>query len=1001
LKSYTFSDVLREEYRAIHAHPDIIRQSEVGDTAAPSDEKISKYDIHELRKLMMAKETSALCLSGGGIRSAAFCLGTVQALARGGFLRNFHYISTVSGGGYLGSMLAAWGYRASADYSEVEDGLMGKPRPVPDPSGKKKPVVVDPVNHLREFTSYLSPRYGLFSIDTWTLLSTYLRNLLLNWLILVPLFCAVFLIPHLFVAVVSDFARIPASVTAIKAAEVMLIVGVVLSMCAIALWRGTSSLLGKNATRVRGITFVITILSLLAGALICFSGFIIQVRAFEFEWTLPLKSLAYYPAVGIAEFLAMLDLDVFREGEKYFREDAASSKALRLPFAYVLLGIGAWIVFWMSYRPSPGVREINWLNLLVSFVAAGFVTGLALYCWSELFLGSTGRTLYARVYWTFGPPLVVFAFAIAEILLIGLVSKQTTDFDREWWARMGARLLIAALVWVALFAIALLVPAIVRNLVLPKFEALFPTFGALVIFLGSIIARIAFKRGEPATEKPEARSMAWLFEERILNVAGLVFIILFMCTVAFGLDSALKAMTAQSTDREGLLGLTAQYSYPYGWINVSLLLFGIGIFLWIVQIFIHINRFSLHAMYRERLIRTFLGGTRADRQQPSDLDSKWAEERQYERRDSDPSTGFDRYDNPILWWLAPARRSPIPVKLNQRNANLKSPPFLIVNCALNLAGSERLAWQERKASSFTFTPLHSGSDITGYRRTRDYSGEVGGITLGTALTISGAAVSPNAGQNSSPILTAVLTLFNARLGAWMGNPNNAEASLKQGPTYALWPMIRELLGRTNEKSTWIHLSDGGHFDNLGIYEAVKRGCRHVVAIDASADHDRRYDDLGIALRKIRLDLGIDVELVGNWWIGRPDLGAGGRYCALYYIKYPNFPVGLRGTILYVKPGIYPYPASQLPMDILQFSRTAQTFPHESTVNQFFTESQFESYRALGEHEMQTIIGSCREDMHELMKVASAFVHPPSKTESGVGGGSKSVPAAEPKSDPGV
>ena len=90
--------------------------------------------------------------------------------------------------------------------------------------------------------------------------------------------------------------------------------------------------------------------------------------------------------------------------------------------------------------------------------------------------------------------------------------------------------------------------------------------------------------------------------------------------------------------------------------------------------------------------------------------------------------------------------------------------------ALNLVGGKRLAWQERRAESFTISPLHCGSLYRGYRRSRIYGG-VDGISLGTAVTISGAAVSSNMGyHSSSAAVTFVLTLFNARLGWWLGNP---------------------------------------------------------------------------------------------------------------------------------------------------------------------------------------------------------------------------------------
>src|SRR5262249_35488523 len=162
-------------------------------------------------------------------------------------------------------------------------------------------------------------------------------------------------------------------------------------------------------------------------------------------------------------------------------------------------------------------------------------------------------------------------------------------------------------------------------------------------------------------------------------------------------------------------------------------------------------------------------------------------------------------------------------------------PFHVVNMALNLAKGEDLAWQERKAESFTASPLHSGSGKLGYRDSRTY-GDGDGISLGTAVAISGAAASPNMGYHSSPPLALLLTLFNVRLGWWLGNPGNAgkETYARSGPPFALKPLLFELLGQTTDKADYVYLSDGGHFENLALYEMVRRRCRYIVVIDAGA-----------------------------------------------------------------------------------------------------------------------------------------------------------------------
>ena len=160
-------------------------------------------------------------------------------------------------------------------------------------------------------------------------------------------------------------------------------------------------------------------------------------------------------------------------------------------------------------------------------------------------------------------------------------------------------------------------------------------------------------------------------------------------------------------------------------------------------------------------------------------------------------------------------------------------PFHVINATLNLVGGQSLAWQQRKAKSFVFTPLHCGFDL-GYRPASLFAN---GITVGSAMTVSGAAASPNMGYHSSPLLTMLMMLFNVRLGAWYGNPAYTGCTGIVGairdwfmrcPLIDMWPTWRlasprlsfrsyidEAFGRTNQDNPYVYLSDGGHFENLG------------------------------------------------------------------------------------------------------------------------------------------------------------------------------------------
>jgi hypothetical protein len=277
-------------------------------------------------------------------------------------------------------------------------------------------------------------------------------------------------------------------------------------------------------------------------------------------------------------------------------------------------------------------------------------------------------------------------------------------------------------------------------------------------------------------------------------------------------------------------------------------------------------------------------------------------------------------------------------------------PFPVINATHNLVAGNRLAWQQRKAASFTISPLHCGCRDLGYRSSEGYGGG-SGMTLGTAVAISGAAASPNMGYNSSPILSFIMTLFNARLGCWLGNPGPAGKDTwgRSGPTSATGSLVKEAFGLTDDTNQWIYLSDGGHFENLALYEMIRRRCRYVVVLDGGCDPSFSYEDLGNALRKIRIDLKIPIDF------DEASLSALRQRTARFAWGRSRYSQadegGQDGYVLYVKPMIR---GNECP-DVASYHFAHQEFPHETTANQFFNEPQTESYRALG---LQTIAEVC-------------------------------------------
>jgi len=112
---------------------------------------------------------------------------------------------------------------------------------------------------------------------------------------------------------------------------------------------------------------------------------------------------------------------------------------------------------------------------------------------------------------------------------------------------------------------------------------------------------------------------------------------------------------------------------------------------------------------------------------------------------------------------------------------------------------------------------------------------LGGILLGNVVATSGAAANPNMGYHTSTALSALLSVFNVRLGRWCGNPRHRSAWRKVSPRFGGLALINEVFGMMNSRSSFLNISDGGHFENLGIYELVRRRCRIVVAVDAGCD----------------------------------------------------------------------------------------------------------------------------------------------------------------------
>jgi hypothetical protein len=407
-----------------------------------------------------------------------------------------------------------------------------------------------------------------------------------------------------------------------------------------------------------------------------------------------------------------------------------------------------------------------------------------------------------------------------------------------------------------------------------------------------------------------------------------------------------------------------------------LLLLGLALLL---SLRVDVNLFSLQAVYANRLIRCYLGASRRKPREKGDRPAGAAMNSQGPVRNPNPLTGFDPLDDIPLSSLQTGQACPDPSVPTDEQERPYWGPLLIINTALNLVRGEELAWQERKAEAFALTARHCGSRTTGYSDAGCYAG---GISLGKAVSVSGAAVSPNQGYHSAPSVTAFLTLFNARLGAWVGNPLH-DHWREPGPRMGLLYLLYEMIGRTDAHSRYIYLSDGGHFEDLGVYELIRRRCRYIVLCDGGADPSFSLEDLGNLIRKVRIDLGVRIDIDVTALRPQGKERRVGNHVAVGKIRYgdvdrqpgdapedendPEYDLKAdTGLLVYLKPGL----SGDEPADLNNYAAEHPDFPNQSTFNQFFTESQFESYRALGHHILMSAFGDLAKPAPSTAKLFS-------------------------------
>ena len=336
--------------------------------------------------------------------------------------------------------------------------------------------------------------------------------------------------------------------------------------------------------------------------------------------------------------------------------------------------------------------------------------------------------------------------------------------------------------------------------------------------------------------------------------------------------------------------------------------------------FVNVNYLSLHRFYRDRLMETFM-----------------------------PDVEGALEDKTV-----PATRANNAGLSTFRNAN---GPYHILNTNLILVNSDNKLWKRRHGDNFILSPLYCGGNAVGWRKTDSFIGNH--LTMATAVAISGAAANPNSyvggkGVTINPLVGFLMALLNIRLGTWVPNPRVWQIFQDHLTPNHFWPGLYEvvkLLGGPgyNEKRVFLQLADGGHFENTGIYELIRRRAKLIICCDGGGDPDFTFSDYHDALNRIVTDFGATIDItaaqLGNIvprtaWRFPTGVKLAKQGYVTGTIHYPN---GGSGTLIYLKTTM----VDDLSLATLRYRVEHPTFPDETTADQFFSVEQFEAYRELG------------------------------------------------------
>ncbi|MEV5384023.1 hypothetical protein [Streptomyces sp. NPDC052721] len=312
-------------------------------------------------------------------------------------------------------------------------------------------------------------------------------------------------------------------------------------------------------------------------------------------------------------------------------------------------------------------------------------------------------------------------------------------------------------------------------------------------------------------------------------------------------------------------------------------------------------------------------------------------------------------------------------------------PQVVFAAAANLSGADRTP-PGRHAVSFTLSYDYVGGPDVGYARTdvlwnRTRPVIRKDLTVESAVAVSGAAFASAMGRQARAFQT-LFALSNARLGTWLPNPGVLGALWGERADWGLPPMpgirrlpylLREVSGRYPLDDRMLLVTDGGHYENLGLVELLRHGVTTAVCVDASGGSGAFAPALGEAIALAKEELGVEIRIAREDWqklvpgsappltpqpappappspLAALDLRLSADTVAEGEIVYPRALVdergrtlGTRGRLIVARATLTP----DMPYALLAHAQAHRAFPHDGTSDQWFDSQRFDAYQALG------------------------------------------------------